>query len=400
MDPADFDLIEVEHLRAVGGLKWSAFPDAIGAFVAEMDFGTAPAVTQALHAAVDAGALGYLAPAVSASMSQAAADWHRAAYGWDLAPEQVHPVPDVLKALEVTLEHYTRPGSPVILPTPAYMPFLTVPPALGRDVLQVPLLRADDGRWLLDLEGIDAAYRRGGHLLVLCNPYNPVGRVFDRAELAAVAEVVTAHDGRVFSDEIHAPLVFPGHQHTPYASLSPATAAHTVTATSASKAWNLPGLKCAQIILSNEADGQVWERIGLMASHGASTLGVVAATTAFRSGGDWLDGVISYLDGNRQVLTSLLAEHLPEVGWTPPEGTYIAWLDCRGLGLPGSPADFFLEHAGVAVTDGSACGTAGEGFVRLAFATPRPILERAVTAMGDAVRTARAGTRTPSAGTS
>jgi cystathionine beta-lyase len=380
-----FDLIALEHLRDTGGLKWSLYPETIGAFVAEMDFGTAPAVTEALHAAVDLGLFGYLPPALAAAMAQASAEWHRSAYGWDLAPEQVHPVADVLKALEVTLTHYSRPGSAVILPTPAYMPFLTVPPAMGREVIQVPLLQAEDGRYTLDLEGIAAAYRSGGDLLILCNPYNPVGRVFSRSELAAVSEVVAAHGGRVFADEIHSPLVFSGHQHIPYASLSDVTAAHTVTATSASKAWNLPGLKCAQLILSNEADERVWEQIGMMASHGASILGTVANTAAFSAGGPWLAEVVRYLDGNRRALAALLAEHLPAVRYTAPEGTYIAWLDCRGLGLDGGPAEFFREHAGVALTDGTACGAAGDGFVRLVFATPLPILEQAVTAMGAAV---------------
>jgi cystathionine beta-lyase len=383
---AEFDLIAAEHLRGVGGLKWSAFPDTIGAFVAEMDFGTAPAVTEALHGAVDLGLVGYLPPGIAGAMSRATAEWHRTVYGWDLAPEQVHPVADVLKALEVVITSYSRPGSPVILPTPAYMPFLTVPPALGRDVIQVPLRRDEDGTYGLDIDGIDAAYRAGGHLLILCNPYNPVGRVFSRTELMAVADVVAAHGGRVFSDEIHAPLVFPGARHLPYASLSEVTAAHTVTATSASKAWNLPGLKCAQVILSNEADALVWEQIGWLASHGASTLGVVANTAAFTAGQEWLEQVVRYLDGNRRALTDLLAEHLPQVGYTPPQGTYIAWLDCRGLGIDGSPADFFRQHAGVSLTDGTGCGDAGEGFVRLIFATPRPILEQAVASMGDAVR--------------
>jgi cystathionine beta-lyase len=382
---AGFDLIALEHLRGTGGLKWSLFPETIGAFVAEMDFGTAPVVTEALHAAVDLGLFGYLPPGLAASMSQASAEWHRTVYGWDLAPERVHPVADVLKALELTLAHYSRPGSPVIVPTPAYMPFLTVPPAMGREVIQVPLLQADDGSYTLDLEGIAAAYRAGADVLILCNPYNPVGRVLSRPELAAVADVVAAHDGRVFADEIHSPLVFPGRRHIPYASLSDVTAAHTVTATSASKAWNLPGLKCAQLILSNDADAGVWEQIGAMASHGTSILGTVANTAAFSSGRPWLEEVVHYLDGNRRALATLLAEHLPAVRYTVPEGTYIAWLDCRGLGLDGSPAEFFREHAGVALTDGRACWDAGEGFVRMVFATPRPILEQAVAAMGAAV---------------
>jgi len=388
-----FDLIQLDHPQGGGGLKWSAFPGTIGAFVAEMDFGPAPVVTEALHAAVDASQLGYLPVPLAQAMSRSVASWYRTACGWPLAPEQVHPVGDVLQALQVVIEHYSRPGSPVIVPTPAYMPFLTVPQLQHREVLQVPMHRAEDGRYGLDLDALAAAYRAGGHLLVLCNPANPVGRVLDRAELGAVAEVVAAHDGRVFADEIHAPLVFPGGSHVPYASLSDGTAGHTVTTTSASKAWNLPGLKCAQLITSNAADAAIWDRIGHIAGHGASILGVVANTAAFDRGQEWLADVLGYLDGNRRALADLLAEHLPQVGYVPPEGTYIAWLDCRRLGLAGSAADFFQERAGVALTDGASCGVSGSGFVRLVFATPRPILVEAVTRMGEALRQAPTGGR-------
>lgn len=382
---AQFDQITVEQLRAAGGLKWSLHPEAIGAFVAEMDFGTAPVVTDALHAAIDAAQLGYLPAGLSDAMSTATAHWHQQAYGWQLTAEQVHPIADVVAGLEIAIDHYSAPGAPVILPTPAYMPFLLVPGELGRDIIEVPLLNAAEHH-ALDLEALDRAFRAGGNLLILCNPYNPVGRVFSAAELLAISEVVTRHGGRVFSDEIHAPLVYPGRSHLPYASLTPATAAQSITATSISKAWNVPGLKCAQLIVTNDADADTWQRIGFTAAHGASNLGVLAATTAYTSGGAWLQEVISYLDGSRMLLADLVAEHLPGVGYTPPEGTYIAWLDCRSLHLDGPPAEFFLEHAGVALTDGAACGEAGAGFARLTFATPRPVLEQAVTQMGQALR--------------
>jgi cysteine-S-conjugate beta-lyase len=174
--------------------------------------------------------------------------------------------------------------------------------------------------------------------------------------------------------------------HRPYASLSPATARHTVTATSASKAWNLPGLKAAQLILSNDDDVAHWARVGFMFAHGASTPGVVANTAAYDDGAAWLDGVLAYLDGNRRLLGELLADRLPGVRWTPPEGTYLAWLDCRDLGLPMSAGDFFLERAGVAMVDGPACGGPGAGHVRLNFATPRPVLTAIVDRMAEALR--------------
>ncbi|MFT4134948.1 MalY/PatB family protein [Microbacterium sp.] len=382
-DGIDFDAITIERLREIGSVKWSVFPDAIGAFVAEMDFGVAPPIAEALHASIDDGLFGYLPRSLSVAMSEACASWQADTYGWDVSADRVHPLPDVLKALELAIVHFTAPGSKVILPTPAYMPFLRVPPSLGREILEVPM-RVDAGRYGLDLDAVDAAFRDGGELLILCNPYNPVGRVFTRDELAAVCELVDRHGGRVFSDEIHAPLVYAGRRHVPYASISDAAAAHTITATSASKSWNLPGLKCAQLILSNDADARAWEQLGPMAGHGASNLGVIANTVAYTSGRPWLERVIAYNDANRHALAELLVEHIPGIRYTPPEGTYIAWLDCRGLGLD-NPAQFFREQAGVALTDGLACGAPGAGFVRFVFATPRPIVERAVRQMADAL---------------
>ena len=381
----EFDSIGMDRLREIGSLKWTMFPGKIGAFVAEMDLGCAPAIAKALHKSVDDGLFGYLPPSVSEAMSEACAAWQKSRYGWDVPAARVHPLPDVIKGLEVAIEHFSAPGSKIVLPTPAYMPFLSVPPTLGREIIQVPML-VRDGRYEFDLDGLDRAFNDGGGLLILCNPYNPLGRVFSRDELLAVSEVVERNGARVFSDEIHAPLVYPGWQHVPYASVSEVAASHTITSTSASKAWNLPGLKCAQIIISNDADAEVWERVGFMASHGASNPGVIANTAAYSAGGDWLAGTVDYLDGNRRLLGDLLAEHLPEIRYTAPEGTYIAWLDARALELEVPPADFFRERAGVAMTDGSSCGEAGIGFMRFIFATPRPIIEQAVRQMADAVK--------------
>jgi cystathionine beta-lyase len=379
-----FETPTESELRARGSAKWTAFPDAIGAFVAEMDFGVAPAIADALHGAVDRGLFGYLPPAVSRELSDATSAWQRDAYGWDVPAERVHPVADVLAGLVAAIERYSPAGSPVILPTPSYMPFLRVPGTLGRSILEVPM-SAEAGHYGLDLAGLERAFQAGGHLLILCNPYNPVGRVFSRKELVAISEVVSRNGGRVFADEIHSPMVYAPSVHIPYASISPEAAAHTLTATSASKAWNLPGLKCAQVILTSDADAEVWEQFGYSYEHGASNLGVIANTAAYTDGRGWLDEVREYNDGNRIALAELLAEHLPEVRYTPPEGTYIGWLDARALGVGDSPAEFFRDEAGVAMTDGAACGAPGVGFLRLIFATPRPILEQAVAQMGAAL---------------
>jgi cystathionine beta-lyase len=377
MTPHAFDAITADDLRSSGSLKWSTFPDTIGAFVAEMDFGVAPPIESALHEAIRAADFGYLPPRLVTAMSEATSDWLQRSSGWKVDPHAISPVADVISALQVTIEHYSAPDAPVIVPTPAYMPFLTVPALFGREVIEVPLAEVD-GRYEFDLDAIDRALAPRGGLFVLCNPYNPVGRVFDRSELAALSEVIERRGARVFSDEIHAPLIFPGSRQVSYASISDAAAAHTVTATSASKAWNLAGLKCAQIIFSNDADRARWETVGMMASHGASNLGVVANTAAYTSGLPWLDDVVGYLDGNRRMLGELLSEHLPEVRYTMPEGTYIAWLDWRAYPFAETAAEHLRGRAGVSMTDGALCGASGRGFTRLIFATPRPVLAEAI----------------------
>src|SRR4051794_36387917 len=384
-EPLGFDALSEDSLRAGRSLKWTRYGPAIGAFVAEMDFGTAPAVTAALHDAVDRGQLGYLTTEAVADMARACADWQRRRYGWAVPPERITPLADVVAGLQAAIERFTPPGSPVVLPTPAYMPFLAVPGALGRELIEVPMVERDGGS-SYDLDGIACAFARGARLLVHVNPHNPLGRVFTAEEQLALADVVDDAGARVFSDEIHAPLVHPGAVHRPYASLSPVTAGHTVTATSASKAWNLPGLKAAQLLVSNEADAAYWAEKGFFAAHGAAHLGVLANTAAYTHGEAWLDGVLAYLDGNRRLLVALLAEHLPEVRYTPPEGTYLAWLDCRALGVEDSLGNLFLERAGVALIDGPACGAPGVGHVRLNFATPRPVLRTVVERMATAVR--------------
>ena len=388
MTSSRFDAITREQLSRPSSRKWSLHPGTIGAWVAEMDFGTAPAVTEALHRAVDEGDLGYLAPHTTRRMAEATAQWLLDDSGWAIPPENIHPVSDVMAALEVAITKFSPDGTGVIIPTPAYMPFLSFVPTLGREVFQVPGL-VQNGRWSHDLAGIDAAFHAGARTLILCNPQNPTGTAIGREELEAIAEIVDRHNGRVFADEIHSPLRYGSTPHVPYASISPITARHTITATSASKAWNLPGLKSAQLITSNPADEELYQIFGFAVLHGASTPGVIAAAAAYSDGREWLTEVTEYLNVNRRVLAELLAEHLPEVVYTAPDATYIAWLDCTQLGIEGSIADFFRTEAGVTMTDGALCGAGYENHVRLIFAMPRPILEDAVIAMADAVRRVR-----------
>jgi cysteine-S-conjugate beta-lyase len=371
---AAIDGTTAEMLRERGSFKWTApGPGGFGAAVAEMDFGAAPAIIEAVTKLSADAAFGYLPPSLAEDMSAACAEFEQRMFGWRVDAGSIHPVPDVIKALEIAITHFSRPGSPIILPTPAYMPFLIVPGQLGREIIQVRM-HDDDGFFTFDFDAIEDAFLAGGHLIVFCSPYNPLGRVFTVEEMTQLTDVVDRHGGRVFADEVHAPLVYPGQWHFPYASTSDTAAAHTLTATSASKAWNLPGLKCAQLILSNEPDRQQWEGMGQFSSRGASNAGVVANTAAFRYGEAWLGEALAYLDESRKLLADLLGRHLPQVRYRPPDGTYLAWLDCTAMDLDGSPGELITERGHVTVVDGPAFGDGGAGSFRFNFATPQPVI--------------------------
>ena len=243
-----------------------------------------------------------------------------------------------------------------------------------------------DGRPALDLDGIDAAFRAGGELLVLTNPHNPLGRVFTADELRAVCAVVDRHGGRVFADEIHAPLTYPGHEHVPYAALSPTAAGTPSPRRRRPRPGTCPGSACGQLILSNDADRAAFAALPTAATHGTSPLAwwPRPRRTAWRPVARRGAGPTSTATGRPS--RDLLAEHLPDARFDLPEGTYLAWLDLRALGLGDHPAGVLPERTGVALVDGPLCGAPGRGHARLNFATPRPILAEMVRRLGAAVR--------------
>lgn len=380
-----FDDVTVETLLRRGTLKWSLYgPDVLALWVAEMDFHTAPSVMEALRSAVDREEFGYPFEGPDSGMPEALALWQKRRYGWEIDPGGVVTLPDVLKGVELALDTFTPAGSPVVVPTPAYMPFFDVLNALRRPIVEVPAV-FDGGVRRLDLDGISAAFGQGAASLILCNPHNPLGRSYTKEELAALAEVVDSHGARVVSDEIHGPLTYPGGRHVPYATAAPDAAAHSLTLVSATKGWNLPGLKCAQMILTNDVDRQRWKAVPSIRSHGASTLGIRATLAAYREGEEWLDEVLRYLDSNRYLLKRLLAETLPDVGYSVPEATYLAWLDFTAMNLEGESAQVLRERARVATNPGSAFRGDGPGHVRLNFATSKAILSQAVERIAGAL---------------
>jgi len=353
--------------RARASVKWDLAPDGVlPAWVAETDFAPCPAVQSAVQDAVARGTYGYSTSDHRTGLPEATAAFCERHFGWDVDPGRVVLVGDVMAGVHLALTTLCEPA-PVVVPTPAYPPFLDAVPLAGRELVPVPL-DPDAGHAALDLERVEAALAAGARTVLLCNPHNPWGRAFRREELEALRDVVLRHGARVVSDDIHAPLVLPGARHLPYASL-PGAAEHTTTVLSASKAFNVPGLKCAQLVAGSEADRRALRGVPLVANHGASPLGIVANLAAFTGGDTWLADLVRRLDENRALLAGLLAKQLPGVRMRPLEATYLAWLDVRGLGLDDDPSVLAERRGRVLVNDGRTFGPGGDGHVRLNIAT-------------------------------
>lgn len=384
-----WDAITVEDLRAVGGAKWSRFPDRLGSFIAEMDFGIAPEIEATIHAYATSGRHGYATPPWPEDMAAAFAAFANARYHWPVDPALVQPLSDVICGMEVVLETFTNPGEPVVVPTPAYMCFFTSLKNIGRPIIEIPSL--PEPNWSMDLDAIDAALGAGATSVVLCNPHNPTGRVFTTEELQALAEVVDAHGAVVFNDEIHAPVTLFGNHHTPYPTVSASAAAHSVTATSPSKAWNLPGHRCAQLIF-NTADQLATFKASpnFRFTDRVPNLGLFTNTTAYTNTPDWLPTLIPYLERNIRLLDEAIeAGVLPGVrpgyDYQTPQGTFLVWLNLAQTPAAQDPAGFIAQHAGVQATGGRACGQAWGTWLRLNAATPTPIWQMVIERIGTAL---------------
>lgn len=358
--------------------------DALPLWVADMDFEAPPAVVEALRRRADHGVFGY--PLVPPSFWAAAADWLERRHGWTVRREWMALSPGLVPALNFCVRALTRPGEGVIIQTPVYPPFTHAIENNGRRVLRNPL-RFDGRRFTMDLEDLRRRAAEGGRLLILCSPHNPVGRVWTRGELEELGQVVLDHDLRVLSDEIHHDLIFRGHRHQVFAALSPELADRTLTGLAPSKTFNIPGLSTAVVIASNPGLLQAFEdekeRAGFELGQ---VFGIVGFEAAYRHGEAWLEELLDYLEANLDLIKSFLEERVPRLKLVEPEGTYLALLDARALGLdPPALNDFFLRKARVFVNDGTTFGQELAGFVRLNFACPRALLVEALERIERAV---------------
>jgi cystathionine beta-lyase len=372
----DVDAIDLTALRERLSAKYQVYPaDVIPAWVAEMDFPLAPPVAEALHAAIDRSDTGYRS---GQGLADALVDFAERTWRWRLDTGRVTLVPDVLTGLAQALALLTRPGDGVVVNPPVYPPFFsTVRDVSGRMLVEVPMAVDERDYYDWDLDGLAQAFARPDvTAYVLCNPHNPTGSVASPQTLGAIADLARAHGVVVIADEIHAPLVLPGAQHTPYLAVA-GDQADAVALVSASKAWNLPGLKCAQLVATSATADRV-ARMPLEVTYGTGHLGVIAAVAAYRHGEPWLAEVVGIIDGNRRLLADLLAEHLPAARYVPPDASYLAWIDFRPYGLGDDPAAVILERGRVALSPGPTYGTGGAGFARLNLATSPAILREMV----------------------
>jgi cysteine-S-conjugate beta-lyase len=371
--------LSLDDLRLRKSAKWRFFePDVLPAFVAEMDFPLAPAVKIALAEAVEMSDTGYGYPD-AIGLADAFAGFARKRLGWEIDPAGVTAAPDVVNAITSLLGALAKPGDRVVINTPVYHPFFAIIEQLGLELAEVPLV---DGE--LDVDGIDAEFARGAVALILCSPHNPTGTVPSAEQLRAVASAAAAHGAWVLSDEIHWPLTLPGATHTPFLSVGEEAREHGIALVSASKAFNLAGLSCAQFVTASERAAAVVEELPFIDKH-AGHFGGLAAVAAYRDGGAWLDDVVEVIDHNRALLADLLAATLPEVGYTPPRAGYLTWLDLRALDLGEDPSEALLERGRVAVNAGPTFGPQGAGHVRLNIGTSPALVEEAVKRIGKAV---------------
>lgn len=382
MSGPDLSVPEIAALAERRGEKWaSEEPGVLAMTVAEMDFPLAPPVSAVLREALARGDVGYPA-AEPRRLNEALAWFARRRLGWKVDPEQVTLAPDVVVAAVTLLRALLRPGEEVALAVPAYPPFFSEVPRAGLRLRELELDEEGD----LDLNELEVALRGGVRALLLINPQNPTGRVSRRAGLERIAELCAEHGAWVLADEIHAPLTLAGAAHVPWLEVSPAARERGFVLTSASKAFNFAGLKTAHIVTAAAQTADVVRGLPPI-GHAAGLFGVLASEAAFERGDEWLDAVLARLAANRELLGGELAARLPEVRWVPPEGTYLAWLDCRELGLGEDPAAAFLERGRVALGSGPRYG--GAGFVRLNFATSPELVAEGVRRMAAALPGAR-----------
>jgi cystathionine beta-lyase len=385
--PDDFVNLDRAALENRPGAKWQMYGHGtLSMWVADMDFPMTPMAVDAIEAHMATGDFGYPMRSVKDEVAQQFASRMLEKCGWTIDPEDVRIAQDVIQALQAVLMTCTEPGDAVTMQTPIYHPFLNSIRDMGRPLVDNPWIKTETG-WDLDLEGLRAALSATpAKMMILCNPHNPTGRVFTRSELEGLAEVVLEHDLLVIADEIHSDLIHDGGTHIPFASLSTDVSDRTITLNAASKAFNLAGLKMS---VAHTTSPVISAKLDALPGHlfgGPNTFGMKTTLACWRDGDEWLAAVLDRLTSNRNLLSDLFDEHIPEIVFRKPQATYLGWIDCTALDLGGAqPSKFFLEHARLALNDGNEFGVQGKGHCRMNFATGPEIITEAVERMAAAI---------------
>lgn len=379
------DDLTTETLYQKQCAKWQMHPnDVLPLWVADMDFPVAEEIRTALKNHVETSNFGYPPKGGMPGLMDATLERLKSRYGLNLEPSQLHFTNSTVTGLYLGVMACSSPGEEVIMQSPIYGPFMAAVDNTGRKAVYIKMVH-DGEHWRIDFEALEKAVTPASRIFMLCNPHNPVGRVFTRAELERLGEFVLKHRLWVISDELHADLRYPGFEHIAFATLSDAIAQRTITLYGPSKSFNLAGLKISCAFSHNEALLARFKEMGTGLAGLPNTLAQTATLTAYREGDAWLYSTLEYLKGNRDFVADFVSNKIPQVKHTSPEGTYLAWLDFTNLELD-DVETFLREKAKVALNDGAWFGPSGEGFARLNFATSRSIVEEALGRIRNAVQ--------------
>jgi cysteine-S-conjugate beta-lyase len=350
--------------------------DVIPLWVADMDFAAPDGVRRALEQRAEHPVYGYTV--YPESLYQSLISWLQTRFRWQVERDAIVMCPGVVPSLHAAILAFTQPGAQVIVQPPVYAPFLAAPEITGRKLISNPL-KFEQGRYVFDLDHFEQCAGGGAHLLLLCTPHNPVGRVWQRQELQALLEVCERHGVTVVSDEIHADLVYPGIKHLPLAVLAQ-DRVNVVTAVAPSKTFNIPGLGLSALIVPDATDREAITRaFDMLHVSATNPFSIVAFEAAYRTGASWLDELMIYLAGTRDFVRGFLQQHLPQIRMVEPEGTYLLWLDCRAMSLTDDQLkQFFVQEAGVGLSPGILFGAEGSGFMRMNIGAPRAVIKEAL----------------------
>jgi len=380
-----YDFDQIIDRQSSDSVKWNHFdPDVLPMWVADMDFQTPDFILEAIRKRLQHKILGYTF--LPDSFFQAIMNWNSRRHGWQIRKEWISFSPGVVPALNLLVMALTKPGDKIIVQPPVYFPFFSAVKNHGRILVNNPL-RYENERYGMDFGQLTSCLDDKVSMLILSSPHNPTGNVWDREVLLKLARICEDRNIIILSDEIHGDLIFPGSRHIPMASLSPSIANHTITCMAPSKTFNLAGLSTSYLVIPNPELKMKYDTVLEQVHVGAGNIfGFTALEAAYNEGEEWLGQLMAYLYDNLAMLTGYFQQHIPRIKVIPPEATYMVWLDCRALGM-GKEAlrDFMIRKAGLGLSDGFLFGEEGDGFQRINMGCPRPVLEKALFQLRNAI---------------